>query len=238
MTDDQHSPDHRTRDEQPEPDHEAGVVKRLRESSHKQRIEIFVATLMALATVGAAWASYESTRWKTIQTKQFNTGNATRVESTKASTRGGQQVQIDVGTFFQLADAYAMGKMELFDFYRQRARKEFKPALNEWLASRPLENPDAAKTPFALPSYRIKSFAEAEALKTEADVDIEAGKRANQRSDNFVLATVVFAAVLFLAGISAVFRWESMRLAFVGLATIGFVADAFWVATMPVVLRV
>lgn len=193
---------------------------------------------MALATIGAAWASYESSRWGAVQTKQFNASNAARVESTKATTRGDQQVQVDVEMFFQLADAFAADKTELFEFYLERAREEFKPALEEWIASNPLENEDAAKSPFALSSYQIESFADADELVVEAEEANGEALTANQRSDNFVLSTVVFAAVLFLAGISSMFRWERIRTALVVLATIGFVANSLWVATMPVVLSV
>jgi hypothetical protein len=219
-------------------DEDASMLNKVRAGSRRQRLEIYIAALMALATIGAAWASYESSRWGAVQTKNFNASNAARVESTKATTTGDQQVQIDVSTFFQLADAFFNDKTELFEFYRERARKEFQPALEEWLTSRPLKNPDAAKTPFALPSYQIGKFGEAEELVAEADEDNTAALTANQRSDNFVLSTVVFAAVLFLAGISSMFRWERVRMALVIVATVGFVTNSLWVATMPVVLQV
>lgn len=219
-------------------DADAGMVEKVRAGSRKQRLEVYVAALMALATIGAAWASYESSRWGSVQTKQFNASNAAQVESNTVSTAGGQKVQVDVAMFFQAVDAFAAGEMELLDFYVERARDEFKPALDAWIASEPGTNPNAALTPFALPEYQIEDFDRSEMLAEEATAATEVAASANQRSDNFVLATVVFAAVLLLAGLSSLFRWESVRIALVAVATVGFVANSLWVATMPVVLNI
>ncbi|MFQ5426416.1 MAG: hypothetical protein ACE5EV_05000, partial [Gaiellales bacterium] len=51
---------------------EDGIVERtveaVRESSRKRRLEVFTALLMALATIGTAWAGYQSSRWGSVQT--------------------------------------------------------------------------------------------------------------------------------------------------------------------------
>ena len=67
------------------------------------------------------------------------------MESARASGEASRQVQVDVATFTQWGDA------ELAAFYRRRFRDEFRPAFQRWLASRPLQNPQAAQTPFTLP---------------------------------------------------------------------------------------
>ena len=43
--------------------------------------------------------------------------------------------QVDVATFIQWVDAYALQRSELQDFYFKRFRKEFKPAVVAWLVS-------------------------------------------------------------------------------------------------------
>ncbi len=235
---------HQAADGEPDrpPEEEAGFVQRqldaVRESDRKRKVELFVAAAMALATIGAAWASYESSRWGTVQTASFVAANTARVDSTTASTRGGQEVQVDVMLFFQAVNAFASGDEELLEFYELRFRDEFKPAFDAWVAMNPLENPDAALTPFDLPEYQLADFEEADALVVEAEAATAVAATANQRSDNFILAAVVFAAILLFAGISSMFRAEKVRLALVVLATVGFVANSIWIATMPVVLSV
>lgn len=213
---------------------DATVVEKLRAGSRTQRLEVIVAALMALAVIGAAWAGYQSSRWNTVQNAQFNASNVARVESNTLATRGGQEVQVDVGMFFQAVNAFAGGNTELFDFYVKRARREFKPALNAWIASKPATNPKAALTPFALPEYRIGAIERSKALASDARAALTRASSANQRSDNYVLATVVYATVLALAGISSLFRWWSVRVALAAGAIIAFVSISVWVATMPV----
>ena len=54
---------------------------------------------------------------------------------------------------------------ELADFYFARFRAEFKPAVDAWVATRPLQNADAPLTPFAMPQYRVAAQAEARAAR-------------------------------------------------------------------------
>jgi hypothetical protein len=96
-------------------------------------------------------------------------GTAARVESTRASDLANAQAQIDVATFIQWADAYASGNPLLRDFYYERFRPEFKPAVLAWIATRPLQNPNAPLTPFAMPQYRLAAREQATALNKAAD---------------------------------------------------------------------
>jgi hypothetical protein len=107
-----------------------------------------------------------------------------------------------VATFTQWVDAYARREGQLADFYFRRFRKEFKPAVNAWLATRPLSNANAPLTPFAMPQYRLAARADAERLDRRAE-ELSAMVRRNiQRSTNYVLGVVLFAVALFFAGMS------------------------------------
>ena len=49
-----------------------------------------------------------------------------------------------MASFFQWVDAYVRGEGELAEFYFRRFRAEFKPAVNAWIATRPLKKPQRA----------------------------------------------------------------------------------------------
>ncbi len=200
----------------------------------EKRVEIISAVLLAVATVGTAWSGYQSARWSGIQANSYSAANAARLESTRASTRAGQLTQIDVGLFTQWVDAYASDKTELADFYRDRFRDEFRPAFDAWIAMNPKTNPDAAKSPFALPEYRVAEEEKADRLETEANLQAERARNANQRSDNYVLAVVLFASVLFFAGISTKFDSPRVKVGLIVLGVIVFVGTAIWVGSFPV----
>jgi hypothetical protein len=185
-------------------------------SGADERLEVVATILLALATVGTAWSGYQASRWNGEQAKAAARANAARIESTKAAARADAQTQIDVATFTAWVDAYAQKQTELADFYFKRFRAEFKPAVDAWVATRPLKNPDAPLTPFAMSQYKLA-----------ARTDIS-------RSTNYVLAVVLFAAVLFFAGMSTKLREAYLRRLLLGLGVVVFLATVVWLATSPV----
>jgi hypothetical protein len=194
--------------------------------------------LLALATVATAWSGYQASRWNGEQAKAFSRANAARIESTRAANLANAQTQIDVATFTQWVDAYAREETELADFYYERFRPEFTPAMDAWVATRPLKNPDAPLTPFAMPEYRVAAREEAQQLEADADV-LSAQARANvQRATNYVLAVVLFATALFFAGMAAKFRTHRLRVALLAFGIFVLVGTVIWLATFPVSISV
>jgi hypothetical protein len=201
-------------------------------------VELVAAVLFALATVATAWSGYQASRWNGEQAKTFSRANAARVESTRASDLANAQTQIDVATFIQWVDAYAHDDTELADFYADRFRPEFESAMNAWLDSRPLLNPDAAGTPFALPEYQLAAREQARELGAEAEM-LSAQARANvQRATNYVLAVVLFATALFFAGMAARFRTRRLRIVLLAFGVVVLVGTVAWLATFPVSISV
>ena len=158
--------------------------------------------LLAVATVATAWSGYQSTRWNGEQAKAAGRANALRIESAKAAGLANSQSVIDVSTFMQWVDAYSLGHEELADFYFKRFRTEFAPAVNAWIATRPLKNASAPPTPFAMPQYQLAARKQGEQLDAQAAAFSARVLRDIQRASNYVLAVVLFASALFFAGIS------------------------------------
>ncbi len=233
MTDDQ-TPPEVTPDEQG--DQAPAWFTRLTDiaDTRAKKLELLVTVLLAIATVATAWSSYQSTRWSGVQAINFSKANAARVESTRQSTLAGQQTQVDVATFIAWADAYAQGDKVLERFYFSRFRAEFKPAVDAWVATKPLQNPDAPLSPFAMPEYTLAAQKEADALTRQAEAATEEAKVDNQRSDNYVLAVVLFASSLFFAGISTKLDTFRFRATILSLGYILFIGTLVWVLTFPI----
>jgi hypothetical protein len=194
--------------------------------------------LLALATVATAWSGYQASRWNGEQAKAFSRANAARIESTRASALANAQTQIDVATFTQWVDAYAQEQTELADFYLKRFRAEFKPAVDAWIATRPLRNPDAPLTPFAMPEYVVAANEEAGRLDAQAEVFSAEARTDVQRATNYVLGVVLFAAALFFAGMSARLRTRRLRIVLLSFGIVVFVGTVVWLATFPVSISV
>jgi hypothetical protein len=167
------------------------------------RVEVVATVLLALAAVATAWSSYQAARWNGEQAKATTAVSKARIEAARASGLANSQTQVDVATFTQWVDAYARKEKELADFYFRRFRAEFKPAVDAWIASRPLQSADAPLTPFAMPEYRLAAADEAERLDRRAEALSADARRNIQRSTNYVLGVVLFAVALFFAGMSS-----------------------------------
>jgi hypothetical protein len=202
------------------------------------RVELVATVLLALATVATAWSGYQSTRWNGEQAKAAARANAFRIESAKSAALANSQTEIDVATFTQWVNAYAQRQTELADFYFKRFRREFRPAVVAWVATRPLKNPDAALTPFALPQYRLESQAEADRLDAESELYAAQARRNIQRASNYILGVVLFASALFFAGMSTKLTSLKLRVTMLSIGCAVFLGTAVWIATSPVSVSV
>ena len=89
------------------------------------------------------------------------------------------------------------------DFYFERFRPEFKPAVVAWLATRPLKNPKRAADAVRDAAVHVRRRATRRRGSTpQADAWAATARRNVQRSTNYVLGVVMFAAALFFAGMS------------------------------------
>jgi len=217
------------------------------------KIESIASIVLAVAVVLTAWAAFQAGKWGGEQSIQFSVAGASRTESARADTRGGQLAQIDVSMFTDFVGAYfedvESGDIEPYDgtafastpntfsaFLYLRFRDEFRPAMDAWLATDPGGNPDAPATPFGMAEYQVAEFAEAERLVAVADQAAVDARAANQTGDNYVLTAVLFAAVLFFSGIASKLenRWNRHFVNLVGI--IGVVAGAIILINLPIML--
>src|SRR5262249_44407179 len=105
------------------------------EERRHTRIDWLSTLLLALAAVATAWSTYQSAQWRGEQAANTGKSTAARIQSAEASTRAGQQTQVDIATFVQWANATQAGDAGLARFYRQRFRPEFRPAFDAWIAT-------------------------------------------------------------------------------------------------------
>jgi len=222
------------------------------QSPSSERIGLILALIMAAAAVCTAWAGYQSTKWSGVQANSYAEAGAARTESNRLAIRAGQQRIVDVMTFTQWLNAlneemlidpsatpgkdYQPRDGTISGFIFKRFRLEFRPAVDAWLRTLPFVNPVAPPTPFVMPEYQIAADAEADRLDKQADAKFEEARDANQVADNYVLTAVLFALVLFFAGIAdrAIGR-RAQRLLLV-FAVVGLVTAIGLMLTFPVQL--
>ena len=213
------------------------------------KLELLATVVLAFATVLTAWSAFQSAKWSGVQAINFTAASTARVESTRASDVANTQRAVDVDTFVAWVRAvsseaerglipadrpYEPQEGTESGFLYERFRDEFKPAVEAWLATRPLQNPDAPATPFEMEEYSLAADAEAARLVTESEDLRDEALRSNQRSDNYVLLTVLFAAVLLFAGVSTKLDGRRAQVGMLALAIIFLVGASVALLTFPI----
>jgi hypothetical protein len=202
------------------------------EHARERRVEMTAAVILSIATIVTAWSAYQATRWSGEQAASYVTASARRVESVRASSRADTLTSIDVAIYLDWLDATQTGDTELAEDLESRMREEFLPAFDAWRATVPGEAIPPGH-PFTRPEYVLADREEAARLEAEAAQFFDDGQEANQVSDNFVLAAVMLASVLFFAGLAGTFDSFRAQLFLLILAGVMLVGGSIVVATLP-----
>jgi len=200
--------------------------------------EVLVTVLLVVAALGTSWSSYQASRWNGEQAKAAGRTNATRIDAARAQGLSQFQSQVDVATFIAWVDADRRGEAAVADFYAARFRPEFRPAFNAWTATRPATNPDAPPTPFAMTQYQLASRQEAERLDAAAETSAAEVRRDLQIASDYVLTVVLYAVVLFFAGMSTKIASRRLRWVLAGIGCLVLVTAIAWIATFPISLEI
>ncbi|THV42801.1 hypothetical protein [Glycomyces buryatensis] len=213
-------------------------------------VDLTPAIMMSLAAVGTAWAGFQSAKWSGVQANSYAQAGAVRVESNRASTDAGQERLMDVVSFTSWLNAlnqeilagttpapdgsYEPDARQASGFMFERFRPDFQVAVEAWLDTRPLITPDAPPTPFDMPEYQLDSQDVADDFQHQAEDLSATAREANQRSDNYVLTAVIFALVLFFAGVGSRARAKRPLMFLTTLGIVALVCGALLLLTLPV----
>ncbi len=175
----------------------------------KKWMEPVVALLMALATVGTAWCSYESAAWTRHSNRSMNQFNILERKAALLNLQGMQVASIHAAMFMQVLAAQQAGNNQLADFYVQRFPPDVRKAYDAWMAQKPFENPNADPHPFVPNLYEMRGTREAAQATADGEAQVQDARRAGNASGQYLANTVLFAAVLFFANAAGKFeqRW-------------------------------
>lgn len=165
-------------------------------------VDVASVALISLAAVLTAFCTYRSGTWSGEESKLYNSADAYRIKGAEAAGRSNALTAIDVDIFLRYVAAVETHDRRLQLFLDARSRPEMRSALKAWLATKPLKNPKAPSSPFVMPGYRLSMTAQAARYDNLAAQDFRAAVEAHARADRYLLLTVIFASVSFLAGIS------------------------------------
>lgn len=178
--------------------------------------ELLTVIILSITAVLTAWSGFEASKWGGEMSIDFAQASTARVQASTAAGHADAARGLDLDVFSLYLQAVADDDEQLREFVEQRFTDHFRVAFDEWIAMRPLENPAAPDSPFALPSYIPPGQTEADEASARADELFEQALTNNQRGDNYTLLTVLFALVLFLTAVS-----QRMRTAILAKVVLG-----------------
>ncbi len=221
-----------------------------RQQEENHRLELVATVMMALAAILAAWAAFQSAKWSGRQSIAFSEAAASRTVAARFATRADQQAALDANIFIAWVQAvaaevspdelrargYEPKPGTLSNFLFARFPKELESAVEAWLATRPFQNAEAPATPFEMPEYRREALAEAERLNENAEARSEDARTFNLHSDRYVATNVLFAMILFFAGVATKLESRLAQRLMLGLAFVFMLAACSVLVTFPVAL--
>jgi hypothetical protein len=195
--------------------------------------ELVAVVLLATTAIVTAWTGFQASKWGGAMSISFSQASTARIEATRLEGVANRKQTIQVSLFTQWLQAYQDGDRELTEFLAARFPEPLASTFPQWLASKPLKNPDAAPTPFEMPGYAIPELAAARQADERASAKYDEALRNNQRGDNYTVLTVAFAAVLFFGALSGRMRSPRAQWAFLVLGCIGFLTAASLLVFYP-----
>ncbi|WP_202421791.1 hypothetical protein [Gordonia sp. SID5947] len=216
------------RDDQAEPTHSQSDAER-----GVRWFETVGVVVLSVTAILTAWSGFEASKWGGAMSISFSQASSARIEAARDAGAANAAKQIDLATFSLYVQAVAEKNDLLARFTEDRFTDRFRPAFDEWLASKPLMNPNAPKSPFELASYSPPGQREAAAADARADRLFQTALRNNQRGDNYTILTVLFALVLFFAAFSSRFDAPRLRWAMLAASVVLMIVGIVFLATFP-----
>jgi hypothetical protein len=192
-----------------------------------------VVIVLSVTTVLAAWTAFQASKWSGMMSISFSQASSARIEASRLDGDANRVATIQVGLYTQWVRAFAEGSQREVDYFESVFPEPLATAFRAWEAADPQANPDVPRTPFAMPEYQIPADAEAAAADARADAKFSDALAFNQRSDNYTVLTVLFAAVLFFASMAGRARRRRFQHVFLGMALVLLIAASAFLISFP-----
>jgi hypothetical protein len=197
-------------------------------------LEFASAVVLSLATVTSAWCAYQASCWGGVETFRLAAATKAGREASSNNLVALQARTIDGSMLISYLEAQSRGDKQIENLLYQRFRPETKKAIEAWLKTDPLHNPDAPLSPFKMAEYVQPEMQEAERQNELFDQEHAAAHEASKTGDRYVLLTVLFASVLFFGGIGGTFDSRQLRISALAIALVLFGITFIGMVTMPI----
>jgi hypothetical protein len=203
------------------------------EDSRTDWRELVAVVLLSVTAIATAWTGFQASKWGGAMSISFSQASSARIEASRQEAQANRMQTIQVGLYAQWLQAYTSGEKQLTDFLAARFPPPLDVAFPAWLDTKPLKNPDAPPSPFAMEEYHLDALDQAATADARADAKFAEALRNNQRGDNYTILTIAFATVLFFTALSGRMRSLRSQWFLLTVGGVGFVASTAVLLSYP-----
>ncbi|MGA8845353.1 MAG: DUF4337 family protein [Nocardioides sp.] len=193
------------------------------------RTTLYAAILLGIAATCTAISAYQAALLDGETLEKYTDANAGLTASSFIAATTLQTYTGDQVIFREYSTALFENKRGLAAYTYEQMSPNLQEAVDWWI-----ESDDTVTSAFDDVEgnpYVGNDLSEVNDLADEADAAREAGAQADERGDQFELASVLFALTLFFGGIATLFSRRSFTLTLLTFATVGLVAGSLQLAT-------
>lgn len=198
--------------------------------------EITAVVLMSITAIATAWSGFQVVKWGGAMAIAFSQAGGERLSAARSDNDANRQLTLQVQVYTSWVTAKAEGKTELADYISDRFTEPLRSAWLAWMALDPENTAGTPGTPFDMPEYVQPDSLLAQEADDRAEALFRQALVNNQRGDNYALLTVIFASVLFFAGISLRMKSTVNAWIMLGAGIVLFLLATTLIATFPKLL--
>ncbi|MGY1779707.1 hypothetical protein [Geodermatophilus sp. SYSU D01036] len=180
-------------------------------------LEFVAVVVLSITTLLTAWSAFQASQWGGETSIAFSRASADRIEAARAAALANARLTNQIGLWTQWVVAQGSGEPELADFLVARFPEPLATAHGDWLAAGGAAA-GAPGSPFEMPSYALPEQQVAADLDAQASEAFDTALTDDQPGDDYTVLTVLFAAVLFFAAMSARVRAARSQWVLLGTA--------------------
>jgi hypothetical protein len=156
---------------------------------------VYNTIILAIATLCAAWCSYQGSLWSGIQTFRLADSNMYARLAQQTSIQANQRMAMEEVAIVSFIDAVLDKNKKRSDYILKGLNPELSKILSDWMQLDPANDSTAPRNPMTTPGYldlMKRRTDESEKLSAKSTETYNEGNRANRISDTYGLFTVIF----------------------------------------------
>ena len=199
---------------------------------NRNRLELYNTFILAIATMGVAWCSYQGALWGGVQTFRLAESNKYGRLSQQKAIQAGQNTAMEEAALINFVNAVLDNDQKRVDYVMKGVRPELASVLLQWMEQYKLDPKSAPAHPMITAGYNElvkKRLAESEKMSEISGDKYKEAQAANYNSDRYGFFGVLFSMVMFLGAVTTKLARLQPRLILSVLSTIICIGAFIWI---------